>query len=111
MPTGKNLFTNQTITGSAAAPSVTVPVGDVDFIVVGVTVTAVSGTSPTATFIVQWSFDGSTWTDPLADDEDTIATLTTTGCRVKRIPVKAPYWRLAAQATGTFTVTGNALIW
>jgi hypothetical protein len=113
MPTGRNLFTNQTITTSTAAPSVTVPVGDVDFIVVGVTVTGVTGSSPSAVFQVQWSFDGSVWTDPGADPEDIIATMTANGCRVKRIPVKAPYWRLAAQLTtgSTFTVTGNALIW
>jgi hypothetical protein len=114
MPVGKNLFTSQTITTSTAAPIVAVPVGDVDFIAVGVTVTAVSGTNPQAIFQVQWSFDGSTWTDPGADPGDVIATMTATGCRVKRIPVKAPYWRLGAVVSGTnpsFTVTGNALIW
>lgn len=114
MPVGKNLFTSQTITQSTAAPSVTVPVGDVDFIAVGVTVNAVSGTSPSAQFGVQWSFDGTTWTDPGADPEDVIATMTAPGSRVKRIPVKAPYWRLGAIVTGTnpsFTCTGNTLIW
>lgn len=114
MPVGKNLFTSQVITGSQAAPSVAVPVGDVDFIAVGITVSAVSGVGASATFGVQWSFDGSTWTDPGADAEDVIATLTGPGSRVKRIPVKAPYWRLGAQVSGTnpsFMVTGNALIW
>lgn len=114
MPVGKNLFTNQTITQSTAAPPVTVPVGDVDFIAVGVTVSAVSGAGASAQFQVQWSFDGATWTDPGADPEDVIATMTAAGCRVKRIPVKAPYWRLGAAVTGTnpsFTCTGNALVW
>lgn len=114
VPSGKNLFTAQTITASTAAPSVPVPVGDVDFIAVGVTVSAVSGTNPQAVFQVQWSFDGATWTDPGADPEDVIATMTGTGSRVKRIPVKASYWRLGAVVSGTnpsFTVTGNALIW
>lgn len=114
MPVGKNLFTNQTITGNTAAPPVTVPVGDVDFIAVGVSVSAVAGGSPSAVFGVQWSFDGNVWTDPGADPEDVIATMTGPGSRVKRIPVKAPYWRLGAQLSGagtTFTVTGNALIW
>jgi hypothetical protein len=114
MPVGKNLFTSQTITATIAAPFVAVPVGDVDFIAVGVTVSAVSGTTPQAIFQVQWSFDGSTWTDPGVDPEDVIATMTAPGSRVKRIPVKATYWRLGAVITGTtpsFTVTGNALIW
>lgn len=114
MPVGRNLFTSQTITQSIAAPSVAVPVGNVDFISVGVTVNAVSGTNPSALFGVQWSFDGAVWTDAGADPEDVIATLTGPGSRVKRIPVKAPYWRVGAVVSGTnpsFTCTGNALIW
>jgi hypothetical protein len=114
MPVGKNLFTAQTITGTTAAPAVTVPVGDVDFIVVGVSVVAVGGTNPQATFGVQWSFDGAAWTTPLADPEDTIAVMTEPGTRVKRIPVKGPYWRLGALVAGTspsFTVTANAMVW
>lgn len=114
MPIGKNLFTNQTITQNASAPSVAVPVGDVDFIAVGITVNSVAGTNPQAQFHVQWSFDGSTWTDPGTDPEDVIAVMTAAGSRVKRVPVKAPYWRLAASVSGTapaFTCTGNALIW
>lgn len=113
MPVGQNLFTNQTITQTTAAPKVVVPVGDVDFISVGVTVATVTGAGASATFGVQWSFDGSVWTDPATDGEDVIATMTGPGSRVKRIPVKAPYWRVGAVlSTGsTFTVTGNALIW
>lgn len=114
MPIGRNLFTNRTITQSAAAGSVTVPVGDVDFISVGIDVTAVSGTNPQAVFGVQWSFDGDRWTDPAVDQEDVIATLTAPGCRVKRIPVKATYWRVGALVSGTnpsFTVTANTLVW
>lgn len=114
MPIGRNLFTSKTITSSAAGQSVTVPVGEVDFISVGITVSAVSGTNPQAVFGVQWSFDGDVWTDPGTDPEDVIATLTTTGSRVKRIPVKATYWRVGAIVTGTspsFTVTANTLVW
>lgn len=114
MPTGRNLFTNRTITGTAASQSVTVPVGDVDFISVGIQVSAVSGTGAQAVFQVQWSFDGDVWTDPGAEAEDIIATLSAPGNRVKRIPVKATYWRLGAVITGTtpsFTVTANTLVW
>jgi hypothetical protein len=114
MPIGRNLFTNKTITASAAGASVVVPVGEVDFISVGVQVSAVSGTNPQAIFGVQWSFDGDTWTDPGTDPEDVIATLTAPGARVKRIPVKATYWRIGALVSGTnpsFTVTANTLVW
>jgi hypothetical protein len=116
MPSGKNLFTNRTITtGTSAAPSAVLPVDRVDFISVGVQVVAVSGTTPQATFGVQWSFDGDVWTNPTdSPTEDVIGTFTDVGYKIKRMPIKAPYWRLAAQVTGTnssFTVTGNALIW
>lgn len=114
MPTGRNLFTAKTITQTTAAAAVPVPVGDVDFIALGITVSNVTGAGASATFAVQWSFDGDVWTDALADDEDTIATFTAAGSRVRRIPVKATYWRLGAQVQGTnpsFTVTANALVW
>lgn len=114
MPIGRNLFTNRTITGSAASQSITVPVTTADYISVGVQVSDVSGTNPQAVFQVQWSFDGDVWTDPGADPEDIICTLSAPGNRVKRIPVKATYWRVGAQITGTnpsFTVTANTLVW
>lgn len=115
VPVGKNLFTNRTITGSAAAPSAVLPVDLVDFVSVGVEVSAVGGSSPQAVFGVQWSFDGDKWTDPRDDaTNDIIATVTGVGLWIKRIPIKAPYYRLAATVTGagaTFTVTGNALVW
>lgn len=115
MAHGVNLFTNRTITGTVAAPSQILPISTVDFISVGIEVVALSGTNPSATFGVQWSFDGATWTNPMdIPDEDVVAAMTSTGVRIKRMPVKAPYWRLAAQLAGTnpsFTVTGNALIY
>jgi hypothetical protein len=114
MAHGINLFTNRTITQTTAAPSQILPISMVDFISVGINVVAIGGTNPTATFGVQWSFDGDTWTNPMdIPDEDVIAAMTSTGVRIKRMPVKAPYWRLAAQLGGTnpsFTVTGNALV-
>lgn len=114
MPTGRNLFTGKTITQTIAGGSVAVPIGDVDFIALGVSVANVTGTNPSATFAVQWSFDGDTWSDALADPEDTIATFTAAGMRCKRIPVKATYWRLGAVVSGTtpsFSVTANSLVW
>jgi hypothetical protein len=114
MPTGRNLFTAKTITGTIAAAAVPVPVGDVDFIALGITVTNMTG-GASFIFAVQWSFDGDVWTDALADPEDTIATFTGNGSRVKRIPVKATYWRLGAVVQGgtnpSCAVTANALVW
>jgi hypothetical protein len=113
MPTGRNLFTGRTITGNAAAPSAVLPVNKVDFISVGVQVTQVAGPGATATFGVQWSFDGDNWTNPADDpDGDVIGVVTAQAYLIKRMQVKAPYWRLVAFAvTGTFVVTGNALVW
>lgn len=113
MPIGRNLYTNLTITQSAAGQSVAVPVGDVDFIVAGITVQAISA-GTTADMFIQWSFDGSVWSDALGDPEDTISSFTAPGTRMKRIPIKAPYWRVAAKLTGTspsVTLTANALVW
>lgn len=116
MPSGKNLFTNRTIqTGNSAAPSAVLPVDRVDFISVGVQVTNVTGAEPSATFGIQWSFDGDAWTNPLDNpDEDVIGVATGPAYMIKRMYVKAPYWRLAAAVTGENTrmaVTANALVW
>lgn len=112
MPSGKNLFTGKTITGLAASPSAALPVDRVDFISVGVQVATVAGTNPAATFGVQWSFDGDSWTNPSDNPEDQIGTATGPAYFIKRMPVKAPYWRVAAyNVTGSLTVTGNALVW
>jgi hypothetical protein len=111
MPTGKNLFTNRTITTTSAAPSAILPVDRVDFISVGVQVTAGNGQ---AVIGVQWSFDGDVWTNPADAAEDIIGTFTGPAYVIKRMPIKAPYWRLAAQWSGwspSFTVTANALVW
>lgn len=115
MPIGKNLFTNRVLTGTAATPSAVLPVDLVDFISVGVGVSAVTGTGAQAVFGVQWSFDGDSWTDPRDDpDNDVLATVTATGLWIRRLPIKAPYYRLAGQVTpaaASFTVTANVLVW
>lgn len=115
MPIGTNLFMGRTISaGASVAPSRTLPVDNVDFISVGVEVASVFGTSPSMTVGVQWSFDGDNWTNPQDDTADIVGTFTAPGIKIKRMPIKAPYYRLAAQVTGTgaqFTVTANALVW
>ena len=115
MPIGTNLFMSKTIpAGNAFAPSRTLPVDDVDFISVGVEVLSATGTGAQMIAGIQWSFDGDSWTNPLDDPADQIATFTGPKLVIKRMPIKAPYYRLAAQVTGSgasFSVTGNALVW
>lgn len=116
MPSARALLSGLNVSGSGATAATALPIDVVDFIGIGLTVTNVAGTTPECVFYVQWSFDGQNFTDYSGvADEDVIATMSGTGTRVKRIPVKAPYYRLAAQMTGstpaTFTVSANLLVW
>lgn len=82
-----------------------------DWISVGVSVTEVTGEEVAATFGVEWSFDGATWA--VAQPDNIIGTLTGPGALVQRFTVKAIYWRLVADVSGTdprFLCTANALI-
>lgn len=68
--------------------------------------TAVAGTTPSATFSLQWSDDGTTWspTSPV----DAFAAITAVGSVVQQFTVKAQLFRLAWAVSGTtpsFTVT------
>lgn len=82
-----------------------------EWISVGVSVTEASGDNATATFGVEWSFDGATWA--VAQPDNIIGTLHGPGALVQRFTVKAIYWRLVAEVSGTdprFLCTANALI-
>lgn len=71
-----------------------------------VNVSAVSGTTPSATFSVQWSMDGTTWA--AASPADSFTAITAAIQVVQRFTSKAPYWRLAWTVSGTtpsFTTT------
>jgi hypothetical protein len=110
MATAEPLFANLTLTGNANDAPRTLP-SNPDWMAVQLIVTAVSGTNPAATFHIQWSFDGASWSD--ANPQDLIGTATAPASVIQRFEVKAPYWRLVAAVTGTnpsFTLTGNALI-
>ncbi len=72
---------------------------------VSIVVTAVSGTSPTADFVVQESDDNSTWNDLV-----TFAQITTTGRWSRLVQSKKRYLRLKRTIGGTtpsFTVTAG----
>jgi hypothetical protein len=62
-------------------------------------ITATAGT-PNLVLQVQWSLDGVNFgtPDPAADS---FAAITAVGSVVKQLPVRAPYYRLAATITGT----------
>lgn len=110
MATAQPLFANLTITGSANDAARTLP-SNPEWMSVQLIVTAVSGTNPSATFHIQWSFDGATWSE--ANPSDVIGTATAPVSVIQRFEVKAPYWRLAVTVSGTnpsITLTGNALI-
>lgn len=74
-----------------------------------VDVTAVSGTTPSATFSVEWSHDGTNWF--AADPADVMTAITAAAKRVKYVDTKAPNMRLVWTITGTtpsFTFAAHA---
>lgn len=82
-----------------------------EWISVGVSASEVSGEDVTAVFGVQWSFDNVTWAT--AQPDNVVGTLSSAGAVVQRFTVKAPYWRLVVEVTGTeprLLCTANALI-
>lgn len=91
-----------TTTGNGAATIV--PRGDT--ISVGVVASAVSGTTPSATFEIQWSHDGQNWGS--ADGSpDVFTAITAAKAVAKNVTVKGPLMRLAWTVSGTspnFTV-------
>lgn len=97
-----------TVTTSGTGAATIVPRGST--ISVGVVVGAVSGTTPSATFEIQWSHDGQNWGS--ADGTaDTFTAVTGTKNVAKNVTVKGPLMRLAWTVSGTspsFTVSAYA---
>src|SRR5262245_28920206 len=85
----------RTTTGQSAA----LPAGYSEKISMIVDVTAVTGTTPSCTFSLEWSHDGSTWF--LADPADTFVALTAAGKRTKSFDTKADFVRLVWTISGT----------
>lgn len=109
MPSAVALFSNMNLTQTVADAGRVVQ-SPQEWISIGVNISAVSGTNPTAEFRVQWSFDNITWMDAIP--QDVIGTATQPVSVIKRLAVLAPYWRLAVKVGGTnpsFTCTANAL--
>lgn len=93
----------QTVLASAArtttGQSTACDTGLLDSIAVFIEATAVSGTSPSMTVSVEWSFDGTSWFT--ADPVDTMTAITAAGKKVKRFDVKGTLFRLNYAITGT----------
>lgn len=80
------------------------------FLDLEVEVTAVSGTTPSATFSIQWSEDGVNFAPQAAGGS--FAAITAVGNAILQFASLAPFYRLAWTVTGTtpsFTV--NAFAW
>lgn len=85
--------------------------GTAESLAVSVLVTAVSGTTPSCTFTVEWSNDGTNWAQ--GDAADTFTAITATGNKVKSFTVKGLMARLVWTISGTtpsftFSATGVA---
>ena len=63
-----------------------------------IVVTAVSGTSPSCTFSVQFSEDGTDWAAPASNS---FTAITAAGNAAMQFTALAPYWRLVWTITGT----------
>lgn len=110
MATAIALFSNYDIKTSTTDVGRVVS-SQLDWMSVGISISAVTGTNPTAEFRLQWSFDNVVWADSVP--RDVIGTATQPVSVIKRFPVLAPYWRLAVVVGGTnpsFVCTANALI-
>ncbi len=110
MATAIALFSNAVLTTTTSDIARTLSQTQ-DWMAVQISISAVSGSSPAATFKIQWSFDNIVWSD--ANPSDVIGTATVPVTAVQRFNVKAPYWRLVATITGpnsSFTCTANAYV-
>ena len=80
-----------------------------DSVSVQIVVSAATGTTPSATFSLQWSNDGVTYSP--ASPADAFAAITAAGSVVQRFAVKGQYFKIAWTVTGTtpsLTTTATA---
>ena len=85
----------KTATGNTAA----IDTSDSRTLNIGVNVTAVSGTTPSCTFSVEWSYDGTNF--GAGESPATFAAITATKNTSQTFPVRAPYYRLVWTISGT----------
>lgn len=97
MSTSTTIINGQVIT--ASGNEVVGHVVTTDSISLQIVASAVSGTTPSVTFSLQWSDDGVNWTP--ASPADAFAAITAAGSAVSRFTVKAQMFRLAWAVSGT----------
>ena len=102
------LYSGAAITATGSATPVIVPRGTT--VAIQIVVSAVSGTTPSATFEIQWSNDGVNYGS--ADGTaDSFAAITAAKSVSKSVTVKGSMMRLAWTVSGTtpsFTVAASA---
>ena len=97
MTTPNTIMTSQVLTASGNESTGHSVIGD--SLAVIINVTAISGTSPSATFSVQWSNDAVNWAD--ASPADAFTPITGIGLADQRFPCKGGFYRLSWQISGT----------
>jgi hypothetical protein len=92
------LYSGAAITASGTSAPIPVPLGH--NVAVTVNATAVTGTTPSATFEVQWSHDGVNWAS--ADGTaDSFSAITGVKSLAKQVTVKGTLMRLSWVVSGT----------
>ena len=103
-----SLYSGAALTASGTSTPIAVPLGSQ--VAVTINATAVTGTTPSATFEVQWSHDGVNWAS--ADGTaDAFAAITAAKNGAKNFTVKGTLMRLSWTISGTtpsFTTTAFA---
>lgn len=91
----------RTATGQSAALGIggVAPSGQADTVALAVDVTAVSGTTPSMTVSVEWSFDGTSFF--VADVADAFTAITAAKKVVRLFDVKASLYRVVWTISGT----------
>lgn len=109
-----SLLTQQALTTSGTGAAVDVPLG-ADTIAVQIVCSPITGTTPSATFAVQWSEDGVTWFDEELSAgvyAGPFTAFTAAGGRVKSFSPKGSRMRLLWTISGTtpsFTTKATAV--
>ncbi len=106
-----NILPSAALTATGATAAFVTPPG-ANSVSVQVSVTAVSGTTPSATFSLEWSEGGGLWHK--ADPADDFAAITAVGSVVKSFTPKGSLLRLAYTITGTtpsLTTQAVAVAW
>lgn len=93
----------QTTTGNSGALTIggDANLGTAEWLVLGVDVSASSGTTPTLDVTVQWSLDGGTTWATTDGTPDAFAQITTTTSKIKRFAALAGTYRVVWTIAGT----------